>query len=287
MNSNTLDFIIVLLNVALIVFGLLKHRSGAKWGLWLAVAGVVVALASTYDLIARRHRQSQWEHVMQRYQAVIRAGGLQLGQHLAAKYPGSKALVLVPPSLPPLISAQDSPVLSGLKEGMGTAVTIVSQVSPEVPKEILAQIASVRSAKESQSRTFPLFENWFTPEVFAKMVGPYAGQYDILISFVGLPLDQEEPLTGKTKSSPRVVIAEGMVRGWRRKIEAGSITAMLHGSLKTPFVFSNLTPEKIIEKATAVRHLLITPDNVAEMAKKYPELFEAERVDTGQTHGPK
>ena len=71
---------------------------------------------------------------LDREDEVLRAGGKKLGVYLAAKHAGAKVLILSEPKLGVAATKPDQ-LIAGFKEGVGSALTIVGEVSPEIPAD--------------------------------------------------------------------------------------------------------------------------------------------------------
>ena len=112
---------------------------------------------------------------------------------------------------------------------------------------------------------------WLTPEAFDKMLVPYTGKYDMIITTVGLPFQAGKLKLWTQKPAPKVVIASGMIQEFKKAIEAKAIVAALTFNPKA--VNDNKMPSGNLDEDFNKRYLLVTPETVGQIAKDNAMLF--------------
>ena len=94
----------------------------------------------------------------------------------------------------------------------------------------------------------------------------------LVISLIGLPMDLQNLSLWTMKNAPKLVLVSAMnLPQLQGAIQEGYVAAMLtyrpDPDMKDPSIPKN--PQQAFDK----RFLLVTPDNVMELANKYPMLF--------------
>lgn len=258
------------------IWGLAKQRTGMLWGKQVATGCALVALACALVQIfsgAGAHH-GPGPRV---YDAYTRLSGVKLGRYLAEKYPGAKAVVVVNPAIPGMPKPSTS-LLDGLREGLGNAVTIVREVSPEIPKSQLPP--GLPEAPAGGNGVAPLspppmmmapMDTWLTPEVFDRMLAPCVGTCDMVITTVGLPFQAGQLKLWSLKPAPKVVIAAGMIQELKSAISKKAIVAAL--TYNPNAVPITRKPSGNLEVDFGKHYLLVTPETVDQLAKDHPALF--------------
>ncbi len=209
-----------------------------------------------------------------------------LGQHLAAKYPGAKAVVIIMPPSKFGGSARNY-LLEGLKKGLAGQVEILAEISPEIPRSSRVPGAAAPAADGASSAASPesglsaddLFfigppEFWLTADVFDTMLQPYIGKVDLVITTIGLPTDMVKLKFWTLNPRPKLVIACGSIFELRKAIADKSVVAAVTYNPKA--VYERKVSLTNVKAAFDKRFLLVTPENVEEISRKYPELFYGE-----------
>lgn len=275
-----------------IVFGWKKQKDGFPWGEKLMLAGAIVALVCAGMALKNNFFGSSTTGMMKAQLAYTRISGQYLGQYLAKKFPNSKVLIVVQPETS-YTKDRPNPLLDGIKAGLGSGVTVVAEVAPEVPKmpggmpgmmpmPPPAEGAKVTSEKggskappgmpspEEMMMMGPI-EMWLTPDRFDALLEPYAGKVDLVITTIGLPMQPGLLKFWKLEPLPKMVIAQGNVMELRGAIKAGAVAAAL--TFNPQAKFDTKMPPKDLEKAFNNRYLLITPENVDQIAEQHKDLF--------------
>ncbi len=240
-------------------------RSGkdGPWRILLMLAFLLVVMGGGSVIALRSLRGSNVDRAaVEAFDS--RVAGLVLGRHLAAAMPGSTALVIVEDKA----STEHHFVagLAGLREGMGTAVTIIDIVSP-FPEERAAGTDGGRPM--SPERRIHLRKK--TPASALDRILAENRDCTLIISFVGLsqnPADMAIWKSAESEDRPRFVLFRSNVRPYREAIRAGAILAAVvtrpdfePGQGKVPE-----EPQAAFDR----RFLLVTPENVDQIAAAHP-----------------
>lgn len=276
--NKTLIAIMVVATIGMI-WGLAKQKAGVMMGKHVATICALIALVCALMQIFSGSGPNP-KKIMERHLAFTKVEGQYLGKHLAEKYNGAKVLLIVNPTIPGM-PEQDNTLLEAIKEGMGSAVTIVAEVAPEIPKNMLppempgAPGGAAPGGKDAPPMPPPMMmgpmDMWLTPEAFNKMIKPHAGKYDMLITMIGLPMQSQNLDIWKAKPPPKVVIASGMIQEFKAHIANKFIVACLTFNPKA--VNDDKGPSGKLDEDFNKRYLLITPENVTQVATDNPMLF--------------
>ena len=262
------------------VVGLIKQKAGAAWGKPVATVAAFVALICALMHIFSSGGPNQ-KKVMQAQMAYLMVSTEKLGQYLAEKYPGSKAIVIVSPTTPST-QQNNNALLDGLKQGMGGKIEILKEVAPEVPKMQMPNMPPPPPAggKDSKLPAPPAMDEmmmmgpiefWLTPEKFDALIQPYIGKADLVITTIGLPMEVAKLKYWTWDKKPKMVIASGSIFELKKAFEACAVAAAVTYNPKAKY--DNLPPPSKLEEAFEKRFILVTCDNIKDVSAKYPELF--------------
>ncbi len=251
-------------SVGVMIFGLIKQKEGFEWGKPLTVVGAGVALLCVLIQMFAGAGPST-KQIMDDQMRFARAATEKLGMHLAEKHAGGKALVLTFPAVYGEDLTNDA-MMEGLKKGLnGKVEIIVEKIQPELPP-------GAKPTDQNADMYAAPMEAWFTPERFDKLVQPYIGKVDLLITFQGLPMEPGKLKFWNMKPLPKVVLAGGSIAEFRKAIEQGVVIAAVTTNPKANF---ELRPKSDVNKTFELRYLLITPENLGSMAGDYKGLFNS------------
>jgi hypothetical protein len=282
-------YVIMAIAIVGILFGKKKQKEGMPWGEQLVLLSAIVALvAAVWQLFFSGGPGNK--RIMEIQLAYTKVSTQKLGEHLAATYPGSKAIVLVNPQMP-YTQQQSNVLLEGLKAGLGNKITIVAEVAPKLPEmpnmpgmmpgmppppagaegaESAAAVPPGAPSPEMMMMMGPI-EFWLTAEKFDEMMAPYLDKCDMVITTIGLPMDVGRMKFWSLSSRPKMVVASGSILELKKAIEGKAVVAALTFNPKAKF--DNERPPKKLDDAFAKRYILITPENVNQVAEEIPELF--------------
>ncbi|HQL88806.1 hypothetical protein [Oligosphaera ethanolica] len=236
--------------------GMSKQKEGKTWGQPLAIVCAIVAIvAALWSAIgtmsgAPGKQAGEREIEFQKVQTRV------LGAHLAEKYSGAKAIVIKDPFNTD--ATRPNPLLDGLKEGMGSAIQIVAEVFPPLP-------AGYNEGGEGEMMA-PM-ETWYTAKVMQDILKNANADYDMVITCIGLPAGGLLHLKGK-----KVVFAGGSPYEYAAAIAGGLVVAAV--TYKPDAIYDDKPVPSNLQEAFDKRYVLISTDNIKEVASKYAELFK-------------
>ncbi|OPZ31721.1 MAG: hypothetical protein BWZ02_00049 [Lentisphaerae bacterium ADurb.BinA184] len=262
------------------VLGLIKMKQGVEWGKPLTVACALVALVLAIGSMFRGGGPSQREinDIRKRELAYERISTKKLGTYLAEKFSGGKALVIKSVEFMPqqAVDPRFEAQMAGLKEGLGEAVEIGAVVSPEIPEEYKKYMESMPKGPEGEDMGYammgPMMDTMLQAKDFNKLIKEMPEGTNLIISLIGLPMDLNNLSLWTMKNAPKLVLVSAMnLPQLQEAIREGYVTAMLtyrpDPDMQDPSIPKD--PEAAFNK----RYLLVTPENVQELAGQYPMLF--------------
>jgi len=281
---NWTALVIMLISGGTMLWAVSKHRQGVAWAKPLAaVCAVIALLCAVLRTIGIDPAPGRYEREYQKISAQ------KLAVHLADRFPGARVLIITDPmrQTPAGVVAEagpgtGDPFLAGLREGLGEKVTIVAEVVPEIPEDVRAAFTAESfppGTLESESAPIEMIlpppEYWFTPQVFDKLVTEHAMDCDLIITTVGLPMDQRSMRFWRMKNRPRLAVSLGGMTPSLAELRMAIAEDAVPGfvAYSPDAVFDGKRPPKDLDDAFAKRYLLVTPDNVNDLAGKYPDLF--------------
>ena len=248
--------IIVMIVAGIVAFvAMNKQKQGAAWGqpvaIICAIIAIVAALWSTVSNLSgsgakKAHREVEFQKIQTR----------KLGQYIAQNHAGAKVIIINDPFND---GTRPNPMLEGLKDGLGSAVTIVAEVAPAVPK--------MENAEGPEGEMMEPMETWYTARAMDDILKGANADYDMVITCIGLPAGGLARLKGK-----KVAIAGGSVYEYGPAIQGKMIVAAV--TYKPDAEYDDKPVPSNMEEAFNKRYLLVTPENLAEVATKYGELFK-------------
>jgi hypothetical protein len=149
-------------------------------------------------------------------------------------------------------------------------MTVVATVPLTVPEQAMKEVAAEVPAGQQEGGMLPPLEFWFTGRVLNEVTAAYAGEIDLVVTTVGLPVEaQPEPWFWQ--ANVKVAFANGSIYDLRRAIEDGRIIAALACNPRA--IYDDLPLPADPGAAFAKRYLLLSPENVTQTAAEYPDLF--------------
>ena len=205
--------------------------------------------------------------------------GRKLGAFLAGKFPGKRALILLPAETPAMRGEVEGPhvaVLEGLKAELG-GVEIVGVIEPKLPAAVKAALRAGMGGPGGERMIMPENMQWFGVRKLNKELAAFKGKYDIFICLTRLPEVEMMGMRGLraitfakltcwTEKGVSVAIAEGGISRFRSQIESGAICAAVSYKMQIPDADYEKRPAKDLDEAFSTRYVLITQENVAKHA---------------------
>lgn len=279
-------FVLMLIAAAGMIFGAVKMKQGMEWGKGLTIACAIVALILAGVHIKSKMGQGRLSNkeiqvLQEREAAYQRISAQKLGAYLAEKNPGTKAVVIRPVDFGYEMPDIENK-LAGLRAGFGDAVEVAEVISPEIPPEIREEMELMK--KQFQEETG---ETEIPPEYmmgggmmemmeasqFNKMTRQIPKGTDLVILLVDFPYDLENmTLLGMGKTVAGVInMPQPKMRA---AIKGGYISAVV--LIKPDGDFKSRDVPKEMDEAFDRRYVLVTAENVEEVAARYEGMFPAE-----------
>jgi hypothetical protein len=264
--------------VPVMVYALKMSKSGAgPWAGQLSglTAGLLVALAAlnfTSDLMAPG-RQAAAARVMSNTEVRALAKGFVVGEFLAEKSPGANAVFVREAS-----DRHAAKILEGVREGAKGSFTITEKLLGNAPA------ADAAAAEPGGTDLMVFIHKKFTTRDLRAIVAAHS-KCDVLISTLAPPSGPSgnaasvKPWEFCSQLGGRFdwVLAEGALGVEVTDLTGGKVLAMV---ATDPGKMKNLNPtEKLpdnLRKAFDKTSLLITPENAAEIARKYPNVIRGD-----------
>lgn len=238
-----------------------QSKKGAAWGQPVTIVCAIIAICAALwssigtvtgaDMKSAQKRELEFQKVQTR----------KLGQFLGEKYAGKKIVILKDPTVV-AINGAELPIIVGLKEGLGSAATIVSEIAPNAPK--------VAGGPDGEEMIEPI-ETWFDVKKLDETLAS-APEYDILVTTCGLPenYNYNRGLPGKLKGK-QVVVAGGSIYNLGGAILKGEVIAAV--TYKPNAEYDEKPVPSNLDEAFNKRYLLVTTDNIKDIASQYKDLF--------------
>lgn len=259
------------------VVGLQKQKAGAEWGKPVAIVCIVVALiAALWSSVKTLGGKGNNAGVVDRELRFQQLGGEKLGKYLAEKHAGAKVLILTEPKLGTQ-TGKPNPLVEGLKKGMGSALTVAAEASPEVPadkaKAFAKEMPMEGASGGAQGEMMPPLEYWYTAKIFDTLLGKFDGQFDLLVTTIGLPQDARSSAILKGKSCPKIAVLNGSIYDLKGAFKPTMIVAAITYNPKA--VYDEKPVPKDLDEAFNKRFLLVTPDNLQQVGSTNPDIFRS------------
>lgn len=275
---------------------------GAPWGRPLAaLCGIVsIVLAFSAILVSQfgsggsnkeaRQKEAQYQYIAYKF----------FGQKIAEKHSGTTMLVVERPEFGAQMSRTDDKVESipaaqerGLKDGLGSTVVIsrtVQSLPPEKVQEIRDRMSEMRGSADGSGppmeyeMMYGMEGEGLTVERFDLIMEENA---DIGVFYFKVPLpygllteskwlkrvDRQVQAGKSIDEFPSLVLSNAaQLSELRPLIEAGLITVVLHNYHNPDYDWEAEVPEDE-QTAFNLRFVLITTDNIEQVAKEHPKLF--------------
>ncbi|MBP1582733.1 MAG: hypothetical protein J6866_02150 [Victivallales bacterium] len=278
MQMSTIIRVAVMIIGAVIAFiGMNKQKEGATWGQPVAILGAVIAIiaalwgivrnVSGADYSAARDRELEYQRIQTRH----------LGEYLASKFAGSKALVIKDTMLYYNFDGSEiaNPLdtqLEGLKQGIGSAITIVNEVCPPLPKLERRVEKGPNGEEMPMDELIPPMEMWFKPADLDKLLKS-AGDYDMIIALVSFPMGSfgSKSPAKATLEKKKVVLIGGDSSVYGYLFKQGIAVAAVTHNPNAVYDDEPIPSDK--QKAFDKRYLMLTAENYESVMKANAQMF--------------
>jgi hypothetical protein len=276
--SITMLYGIMVLGAITMIVGLVKDKAGAAWGRQVAIAGIVVVLLAVILIGVRKMGGgAATQQVVDREVAFQKIGGKKLGTYLASKHAGAKVLILSEPKMG-AVTGRTNPLIDGLKEAITGKLTVVAEVSPEVPADKAKAFAAEMPMEggpaggETPGQMMPPLEYWYTAKIFDDLIAKQSG-FDLIVTTIGLPQDAGKSRILKDKNRPKIAVLNGTIYDLKSAINPDTIVAAITYNPKA--VYDDKPVPKDLDEAFGKRFLIVTPDTLQQVSQAHPDIFRS------------
>ena len=259
MSNNIIMYAILAIAAIGAIVGWSNAKKGVAWGQPLTIVCAIIAiciggyLSWSNSFGGGQNKSAQAREI--EYQKVMTR---QLGNYLKDKFSGKKAIIIKDP-----YSKEDSPLMVGLNEGLGGALTIVDTIYPEPPKP----------KGDPEMEMMDPMETWYTKPVLEKMMK--GKDADIIITTIGLPMGvgcAGKDFNANCLKGKKVIFAGGSIYEHGRAFAAGCIAAAV--TYKPNAEYDEKPVPKDQQAAIDKRFLLVTAENYKDVMSKHPDIFQ-------------
>ena len=232
----------------------------------------VVLVAAFFGIQFLLRPKSQ-QHALQARALATRV----LGEYLASSQPGRRVLVLSnpfvrQPSIERAIVETEEAGLRGLREGLGSRLTVVGVAYPELRPGARENPRAVAIAAET---TTPL-SYLIAPDAVDLALRRQPG-CDIVVSLIGLPVELDRCEAWQAAGNPAfgLLLPDLRMVGDAAQVEAAvkSGKLLVIVARKPGGLGDDVPLEKDARAEFDRRFLLVTRENVSQITKTYPGLF--------------
>jgi len=276
-------FLRVLLGAAVVglIVGLFRRRAGHEGTGRIIIVSLAVGVLSSVGLFFWPSIAPVWRSIarapavkehLKAVEAYTRASTHTLGAHLAEKFPGSRAIVVLPYPSPygpgGFGEERINHLLAGLREGLAGKITIVETFKPRMPEEVMRGFRP--DGTHIGSELMVSMDEWFTASYFDDVLLSRGGRLDMVISLAGLPADVSQ--MALLQQSPRPKLAAWYWREYRdafrlrEDIAVGDVAAVVAPS---PQRQRYKDAPKDLQEAFERRFWLLTPENAEKITAPY------------------
>lgn len=183
----------------------------------------------------------------ERMLALYQTAGEIIGTHLVENYEGRKTLIIMPPEK--FTTKSDRVAFKALKKTVADKLPI-QQVSIQLG--------------DNSSQALPGL--WFKPHMFDETIRKYP-DFSVAVSIAGLPIRPKKLDFWAQKDKPALILMNSPVYRMGGMIEKGYIDALL---VRRPLISDRVAE---LPPSHKEKWLLLTPEHVTEMRKKYEGLM--------------
>ncbi|OGV42924.1 MAG: hypothetical protein A2X48_11055 [Lentisphaerae bacterium GWF2_49_21] len=184
--------------------------------------------------------------------------GYVLAKYLAEKYPDRKAMIIVSPNYEEILRQKE--LVDSLKAGFGDSITVEAIVP------ISVDLSRYQHGKS------PHIEEVMTAEDFDYAFEKHR-ECEVVVSIIGVPkdLDKMKVWTMEDYERPKIALLNSSTKYLEGAIKGKFVVASVHyiPGFKSSKRMPPGDPKKVFEE----RYMLVTPENIDQIRKKYERLF--------------
>ncbi|MCJ8329799.1 MAG: hypothetical protein HRT89_09560 [Lentisphaeria bacterium] len=260
----------MIISLVITIWAHLQYKSkGKMWGRPVAaIFAIICTLIAVFSLIYTSFFQASAvsNDMISKHHQYMQIAHSTFGKHVAEKQKGKRAILIYnKPSVTEMgKKSHDVSVEAFKKELMGSI-------------EIVDTHEWVRADDNAAAQGMGMgMDKPFMTEDFEDIMSDFS-DYDLIISFIGLPIDFKEMKYWKEEYDgeiPQFVLLNSSILESKPGITAGHFVSILH-TKPVRFDFEAPIPNDPKE-AFDIRYVIITPENVEAVHKEFPRLFRDE-----------
>jgi hypothetical protein len=195
--------------------------------------------------------------------------GYAIGKELVKQSSGADVLIITSPNFK--TNKREQAMVDGLKEAVGSALTIKAIVNIPVPKP-----KKIKGPNGKMITPDPMMEMGLesvTAEQFNKLIARNR-KCKAIVTLIGLPRDVANVSLWEiedAKARPKVYLLSGEIYTLKNAIAAGYISAAV---IYKRGVDYEKPPVSDLEESFNIRYQLVTPKNVKKLAEANKGMFE-------------
>lgn len=228
---------------------------------YIAIFLLFVVIGCGIYIMTETMGSGDTDRLIQNELKYAKATAVVLGQYLGDQFSGSKALVITSENYEK--NKRQKELVDGLKEGMGARVIIEAIGSPIVEKK-----------EGVPPEEMMMMEEMLQAKNYNELIEKHK-DCELVISIIGLPHDIKKMKIWKNDNKQKLALLFGDVFILEKAIQIGKVVAAVtyRPGVKFTEEAAPSDPKEAFEK----RYLLITPENVKEIAEKFPNIFANEK----------
>jgi hypothetical protein len=242
-----------------------KFKSSWARPLVVACTLFILALAATQVFKALTRDQREGDRIRENEYAYLAAAMQTLGDEFGSNHPGAKILVInSEPTEFNKLQVQQDVIINSLQLGLNGRGKLGSIVHPKYSDDI----------------TDPVEEGMITAAMLDQLIEENP-QHQIVLNLVGMPHDYQDMAlwTMEEETRPKLALYRDSVFELQRAIAGGYICAAVIYKPGFRFVIDGPPAPENYSDAFAERFLLVTSNNVDDLAAEHPNMFFVQEED--------
>ncbi|MBN1863846.1 MAG: hypothetical protein JW808_02985 [Victivallales bacterium] len=230
----------------------------------LAIVLLLVVVACTVLILVKNLGSGDTKKLIENEMKFAKASTYVLGKKIAEVKPGANVLIIVEDDM--AVNPRQATLIDGFKEGFGSSITNITIKSPQVQKP--------KGAPEEFA--MPMME-LMTTEHFNKLLDQNRS-CNLVITMIGLPYDMAklniwQQFERDPKKTPNLCLMNTEISMMYPAIKGGLVLAAVTYNPDARYTEDPAPTDP--QQAFDMRYLLITTENVDEIAEKFGErLFQ-------------
>ncbi len=210
------------------------------------------------------------QKIIQNEFVYTKASYVTLGKFIAEKNAGAKILLIVDKQRKN--DTRSPMLLDAFKEGLAGKATISASETPAI-----AWPEGRPQPRPEEMDMMPLQE-MMTAQSFNDLMAKYP-DCTLIVSFIGLPNDVEnmQIWTMEPEKRPKIALINGTYHNLKSAVVSGIVVAIV--AVNPGAKFTDESAPSDIKAAFDKRYIMITPDNIEQIAQQYANMFQADKKE--------